>query len=103
MSDLSYGGGYDSPAYDYSAAATSSSSSGWESWAQGLSSNLLQGYANSQFQQPYELQKMQLQAYGSGAYGLPYIQGQPNLQLGIPTGWLLIGGAALLAMVMIKS
>jgi hypothetical protein len=100
MSDLSLGSDYDASAYNYSVGG---GSSGWESWAQNISSNLLQGYANSQFQQPYELQKMQLQAYGSGAYGLPYIQGQPNMQLGIPTGWLLIGGAIALAVVMIKS
>lgn len=80
-------------------------SSSWEAWAQNIGGNLLQGYANTKFNQPYELQKMQLQAYGNGAYGLPYIQGQPNgsATLGIPTGWLLIGGALVLAVVMIKS
>lgn len=108
MSDFSLGSDYDSSAYDYNQtvpiASGSSSSGGWESWAQNISGSLLKGYANSQFQQPFELQKMQLQAYGNGAYGLPYIQGQPlGAGLGIPTGWLLIGGALVLAMVMIKS
>lgn len=78
--------------------------SGWEAWAQQIGGGLLQTYANAKFNQPYELQKLQLQAYGQGAYGLPYIQGQPNgtVGVGLPSGWLLIG-AVVLAVVMIKS
>ncbi|CDN87492.1 hypothetical protein [Hydrogenophaga intermedia] len=47
----------------------------WEEWFQNVSSSLLNKAADAKFTQPYELQKLRLQALGE--LGL-YNEGQPQ-------------------------
>jgi hypothetical protein len=73
----------------------------WEEWAQGVGGGLLQTVTEAKYKQPFELQKMQLQAYGQT--GELYQEGMPNRAQGaFPTSWLLIGGALVLAVVLLK-
>ncbi len=77
--------------------------SSWESWIQGVGKTVIDGYASANWTQPYELQKMQIQAQGRG--GL-YTEGQPvNYERplgGISPAILLLAGAAVLALVMLR-
>lgn len=56
------------------------------------------------YTQPFEIQKMQLAAFGP--MGQPYVEGQagmggsPVVQAAIPTSWLLIGGIVALVVFM---
>lgn len=76
---------------------------GWESWAQQVGAEYLKARTTAQYQQPYEIQKLKLQAYGP--YGDLYQEGQPGIQGaamgGIPMTWLLIG-AVIVAVVALK-
>lgn len=83
----------------------------WGDWLQGVGNTLLDGgvkYAtnNQANQLAYQnnllqLQQMQMQAFNN--WGQPYIEGQPVAAgLGIPPGLLLIG-AVVLVVVMVKN
>lgn len=69
----------------------------WQSWIQGVASTVLNTAVEVKYKQPYELQKMQLAAYGP--FGIPYNEGQANrpqgapaqIVQGIPNGWLIVG------------
>lgn len=80
------------------------SGSSWEGWFQRVGGNVVDAWASATYSQPYEIQKLRLQALGStGAY---YAEGQPtpprgNLG-GITPAMLLLGGAALLAVLLLK-
>lgn len=77
----------------------------WGDWFQQQAGSVLDKYATAQFTQPYEIQRMQLQAMGQGGY---YTEGQPGMLgsgtiAGMPTSTvLLLGGAALLAIMLLK-
>lgn len=77
----------------------------WETWVQQVAGSYLKSRTDAKFQQPYELQKMRLQAYGP--FGDLYQEGEPLTNQagagGIPPAWLLIGGALLVAVVLVKS
>lgn len=73
----------------------------WSSWFQQVAGNTINAATEAQFRQPYEIQKLQLQQ--QGPYG-PYVEGQamPGTVGGINTTWLLLGGALLVAVVLLK-
>lgn len=77
----------------------------WFSWAQDAASGLIKAganYANNQQQQKYEIEKLKLQALGTDG---TYIEGKPNSTqtvAGISPTVLLLAGAALVAVMMLK-
>lgn len=75
----------------------------WESWVQQVAGGYLKSRTDAKFQQPYELQKLKLQALGP--FGDIYQEGQPVTQgsIGSVPPWLLIGGVVVLAVVLVKS
>lgn len=84
---------------------TTQSGSSWESWFQNVASGVADKYASATWVQPFELQKMRISALGETGY---YQEGAPsgNVQngtiAGISPGVLLLGGAALLAVILLK-
>lgn len=81
--------------------------SSWESWIQGVAGNVIGKAADAQYSQDYELQRLRLQALGENGY---YTEGQPGTLrpgmagsvAGIPTGTLLLIGAAVVAIMLLK-
>lgn len=74
----------------------------WSEWVQDVSGSLINQWGNAKFTQPYEVQKMQLQALGQ--LGI-YQEGQAGIVanrngLQISPGLLLLGGAVLLFVMM---
>lgn len=69
----------------------------WSTWVQGVSGDLIGAAVDAKYRQPYEIQKLQLEALGSTGY---YTEGQagtkPAASGGINPTWLLVGGAVLL-------
>jgi hypothetical protein len=64
-----------------------------------IGGGFIQTVTEAKYKQPYELQKLRMQAYGP--FGDLYEEGQANIQqvatvAGIPTSWLLIGGVVVL-------
>jgi hypothetical protein len=84
---------------------TTSSGSTWESWIQGVAGKVIGSAADAKYSQPYEIQRLRLQALGDMGY---YAEGQPGTiaktgtVAGIPTGTLLLIGAAVVAVMLLK-
>jgi len=79
--------------------------SSWESWFQNVASGVADKYASATWVQPFELQKMRIQALGETGYyqeGNPSGPAQNGTIAGISPGVLLLGGAALLAVLLLK-
>lgn len=80
-----------------------SSGSSWETWIQGIGNKIADvAAADKAGDQNYELQKLKLQQLGQYGY---YTEGQlamRNGAMGIPTGTLLLLGAGLLAVMLLK-
>lgn len=82
----------------------------WGDFIQQAAGKYLDTRIEAEYKQPFELQKMQLMAYGP--YGNPYLEGQASQSAaqaaaarangiaGIPQSWLLIGGAVLLVVML---
>lgn len=76
----------------------------WSEWIQNIGGNLIDKAATARFVQPYELQKLELEALGQGGY---YREGQAGTSndraagQGINPTVLLIGGV-LLAFVLLR-
>lgn len=74
----------------------------WSEWVQGVSGSLINKWGDSKFTQPYEVQKLQMQALGQLGY---FQEGQAGLNVGrnglqISPGLLMIGGIVLVVMMM---
>lgn len=77
------------------------------SWAQDAAAGLIKSgvsYANTQQQQRYEIEKLKLEALGTDGY---YTEGQPGAGKstaagGISPTVLLLGGVALVAVLMLQ-
>lgn len=74
----------------------------WSDWAQNVSGSLINKWSESKFVQPYEVQKLQMQALGQLGY---FNEGQAGLAVGrqglqISPGLLMIGGIVLLVVMM---
>jgi hypothetical protein len=72
----------------------------WGDWAQQVSGSLINKYADNQWVQPYELQRMQLQALGQMGY---YQEGQASIGinrngLNISPTLLLLGAVVMVVM-----
>ena len=68
----------------------------WSDWVQDVAGSVIKSAADSKYVQPYEVQKLRLQALGDLG---PYTEGEPQRQAalgGISPTLLLLGGAALL-------
>lgn len=78
----------------------------WESWIQKVGGGVVDKWASATYTQPYEVQKMRIQALGEQGY---YSEGQPGAAstaqrqgLQLSPMVLLLAGAAVLAVVMLK-
>lgn len=78
----------------------------WDSWIQQVGGGVIDKWASATYQQPYEIQKMRIQALGEQGY---YSEGQPGAGAAakaqgftLSPGILLLAGAAVLAVVMLK-
>lgn len=77
--------------------------SSFQDWIQQVGGNYLQTKTQAQYDPQLQLAKLQLQQQAQN--GQLYLEGQPgtaSMTAGIPTAWLLLGGAALIAVVMLK-
>lgn len=75
----------------------------WSTWFQNVGQTVIGAAADAQYRYPYEIQKLQLQALGDSGY---YTEGQAVRQTtglgGISPSVLLIGGAVLVAVLLLK-
>lgn len=79
----------------------------WESWIQNVGGGVIDKWATATYQQPYEVQKLRIQALGEQGY---YTEGQPGAAqattqrggFSLSPGTLLLIGGAVLAVVMLK-
>ena len=76
----------------------------WQEWFQDVAGSVVKSAANAKYNQPYEIQKLQLQALG--ANGLVYPEGQPATVASAPvfnmTTMLIIGGVVLAAALLLR-
>ena len=71
-------------------------------WAQGIGSSVIGGWASSTYQQPFELEKLKIQALGDKGY---YTEGQasaPQKAAGL-SPLVLIGGLVVLVLLLNKA
>lgn len=78
--------------------------SSWQEWVQDVGGGVIGQWANAKYSQPYEVQKLQLQALGDAGY---YREGQagtaqPVRVTGLDTSTILLLGAAVVAVLMLK-
>ena len=84
-----------------------SSGGDWSGWVQGVLGGVADKYAQSKWVQPYETERMKLQALGQAGYGY-YTEGQrqalgqPGTVAGINTGTLLLIGGVLAVVMLLK-
>ncbi len=74
----------------------------WSDSIQTWAGSLLDKWGSAQYVQPYEVQKLQLQALGQTGY---YLEGQPGARTatsGINGSTLLLIGAAVVAVMLLK-
>lgn len=75
----------------------------WQDTIQSWGTTLLNGYTNAKYVQPYEVQKLRLQALGQAGI---YDEGQPGVYVPPPainsTTLLLIGAGVVVFMMMQK-
>lgn len=73
----------------------------WETWIQDVAGSVIGKAADAEFTQPFELDRLRLQALGENGY---YREGQPGAmpkpQPAVSGTVLLIGGVALVALLM---
>jgi hypothetical protein len=79
----------------------------WTDFIQDIGGNWANSAIAARYQQPYEIQKMALQQYGTN--GIPYTEGQANVQASagngavsatIPQSWLILGAIIVAVMMM---
>lgn len=75
----------------------------WSTWVQEVGSGLIDKAAGAKYVQPYEIQKLQLEALGQTGY---YNEGQPGARAqnagGFNPTMLLLIGAAVVAIAIMK-
>lgn len=82
-----------------------STGSNWESWFQGVAGKVIGSAVDAKYSQPYELQRLRLEALGDLGYyaeGQPGTLRQPGTVGGITTGTLLLIGGIALVFVLMK-
>lgn len=69
----------------------------WDTWIQDVAGSVIGKAADAKYSQPYEIERLRLQALGSTGY---YTEGQAGIKAGaqpaVSGTVLLIGGAVLL-------
>lgn len=76
----------------------------WEEWIQNVAGSVIKDASQAKFQQPYEVQKLRLQALGElGLYneGVPQTVAQPTM-FGMSQGMVLLLGLGVLAVFALK-
>lgn len=79
--------------------------SSWADWFQGVAGNVINQAAAAQYVKPYDVQALKIQSLGANGY---YTEGAPGTYrttatgLGISPTVLLLAGAAVLAVVLLK-
>ena len=74
----------------------------WSTWVQNVGSGLIDKAASAKYVQPYEIKKLQLEALGQTGY---YNEGQPGSRVptqGLNPTVLLLIGAAVVGVLMLK-
>jgi hypothetical protein len=74
----------------------------WSTWVQDVGAGLIDKAASAQYTQPYDIQKLRLEALGQAGY---YNEGQAGTRVaasGFNPMVLLLIGAAVIAVVMLK-
>lgn len=76
----------------------------WEDWIQNVGGKVIGAAADAKYQQPYEVQRLRIEALGDAGY---YAEGQAGTvrqsgAAGLSPTMLLLGGAVLLAVVLLK-
>lgn len=76
----------------------------WSTWVQDIGSNLIDKAAGAKYVQPYEIQKLQLEALGQTGY---YNEGQPGSRVPVANGGInmtvvLLIGAAIVGVLLLK-
>lgn len=77
-----------------------SSSNDWGAWLQNVGGGLIGAWSQATYQQPYEIQKLKIQALGDKGY---YLEGKPAFAAapgGISPVVLIGGGLLLVALVL---
>jgi hypothetical protein len=79
----------------------------WSGTLQDIAKGAVSGFTDYKFRQPFELDKLRIQAYSDNGYyreGAPGLVRPPNGGTGlqITSGMLLLAGAAVLAVVLLK-
>lgn len=77
----------------------------WGKWLQNVGGDVIKSYASSKYEQPYEIQKMRIQVQGAdgGMYDEGAAMPRPGTVAGLPSSVLLIGGAVVLALVLMRN
>lgn len=84
------------------------STADWGSWFQTVAGGVVDKWSSATYQQPFEVQKLRIQALGSEGYyseGQPGAGAQPGTMragLNLSPAMLLLAGAAVLAVVLLK-
>ncbi len=77
--------------------------SNWADWFQGVAGSVIGKAADAQYVRPYDIQSLRLQQLGPGGY---YTEGMPGARVatgaGISPGLLLLAGAAVVAVLLLK-
>lgn len=78
--------------------------SDWSTWIQDVGAGVVDRWANAKYSQPYEVEKLKLQALGDTGY---YVEGRPGTAqpvrvTGLDTSTVLLLGAAVVAVLMLK-
>jgi hypothetical protein len=75
----------------------------WSTWFQNVAGSVIDKAATAKYQQPYEIDRLRLQALGEGGF---YTEGQPGARAPVggmnPGTLLLIGGGLLVAFLVLK-
>lgn len=83
-------------------STAASASSDWGKWFQDVGGGLIGAWSQATYQQPYEIQKLKIQALGEKGY---YLEGKPSYTAA-PGGispMVLIGGGLLLVVLVLSN
>lgn len=88
--------------------ANDTSGDSWGAWMQSIGSKLVEGYVDYKVTWPGQIQQQQINRlgdlgyYAEGQPGYRSVAGMPAAVAGFPTGMLMLGGAALLLVFLLK-
>lgn len=75
----------------------------WSEWFQNIAGNVINKATDANYVRPYDVQALRLQQLGNGGYYTEGMLGaRPGNGTGITPGVLLLAGAALVAVMLLK-